>query len=186
MVEKLTSKILLTALKRKFDKAAVLKEVTMTDEEEETRVATAIAISSPGYKKYLDRKGLRYDAELPDDYNYRTAITTRRIDALIFDGNQRTAVEIKISRGDFFRDTPEKRYAWKKHSHRFVYLTPQGLVKPEEVAEDCGLWEYHDGKITVIKRAKINKNVVDFPASMTKYFAWRAFIAEEKLAKFLK
>ena len=181
---KVTSKELFTALLNKFNLvAAVLSEVTMTDEEEAYRVRSAIAQRDKYFKKWLDDKGESYDLnmEFPDGYDTNKAIVTRRIDALIFESQQITAVEIKISRSDFFRDTLAKRSAWVKHTNRFAYLTPKGLVKIEEVPAGCALWEYENGKITIVKRAKVNKEPADFPQSMIKYFAWRAFSAENKL-----
>jgi hypothetical protein len=181
MDEKITSKILLAAVKRKFPKAAILGEVTMTDEVEAERVRTAQAIMNPFYRKHYDKKGLTYQAELPTGYLPHIIPVDRRIDALIFEGNSRTAVEIKISRADFFRDTEEKRRPWIRHTNKFVYLVPSGLVKPTEVPEGCGLWEYHEGSIKSTKNARSNKEVEDFPQAMFKYFAWRAFLAEQKV-----
>jgi hypothetical protein len=183
MAIKYTSKELLAALRVKFPKAAVLSEVTMEDEEEAERMRTAHAARSKYYARKFKRRGQTVDAELPEDYDPYSAVIIRRIDALIFDGKVRTAVEIKISRADFFRETDAKRYAWRKHTHRFVYLTPKGLVKPEEVAEGCGLWEYDGTTVTVVKKATVNKEAVDLPVSMTKYFAWRAFAAERIIGK---
>lgn len=181
MTVKITSKELLVALRNKFRDAAVLAEVTMDDESELERVRTAYVKRYPYMRAQYEKDGLLCDAELPDGYKAKDAITRRRIDALIFETKTRTAVEIKISRADFFRDTELKRGAWLKHTHRFAYLVPKGLVKPEEVPDGCGLWEYENGIITITKRAKINKDAKEFPASMTKYFAWRAFAAERKL-----
>lgn len=181
---KITSKVLLDALRYKFRDAAVLAEVTMEDEAELERWRTAEVKRYPSMRAHYEKEGLSCDAVLPDDYSVKNSITTRRIDALIFETKTRTAVEIKISRADFFRDTEAKRSAWLRHSHRFAYLVPKGLVKVEEVPDGCGLWEYENGVITIIKRSKINKAAVDFPQSMTKYFAWRAFAAEQKLARY--
>jgi hypothetical protein len=180
---KITSQELLAALRKKFDTAAVLSEVTMTDEEESHRVRSAYAMKSAYYKRLFKKRGQSFDLTmiLPEGYDTSKAILTRRIDALIFESQQITAVEIKISRSDFFRDTLEKRSAWVKHTNRFAYLTPKGLVKSEEVPEGCALWEYENGIITIVKRSKINKESTDFPQSMVKYFAWRAFSAENKL-----
>ena len=181
---KITSKVLCAALRRKYQQAAILSEVTMEDEEEAARYRTYMALHSVYYKRAFKKKGLSTDAFLPEDYNVKKSVQTRRIDALMFDGQERTAIEIKISRADFFRDTPEKRFAWQKHTNRFVYLVPKGLVKPEEVADGCGLWEYENGVITVTKRARINKNFEEFPSSMMRYFAWRAFAAEQKIPNY--
>lgn len=181
MTQKITSKELLLALRNKFRDAAVLAEVTMDDEDELERVRTAYVKIYPHMKAGYEKEGVTCNAELPDGYRVNEAITRRRIDALIFETKTRTAVEIKISRADFFRDTEAKRGAWLRHTHRFAYLVPKGLVKTEEVPDGCGLWEYENGIITITKRAKINKEAKEFPASMTKYFAWRAFAAERRL-----
>lgn len=180
-IPKTTSKELLLALRHKYRDAAVLAEVTMDDEQELERARTAEVLLYPSMRKTYEKDGLSCDAVLPDGYSPYHAITRRRIDALIFETKHRTAVEIKISRADFFRDTEAKRSAWMKHTHRFAYLVPKGLVKPEEVPDGCGLWEYENGVIAITKRAKINKGAEEFPAAMTKYFAWRAFAAERKL-----
>jgi len=187
METKLSSKILYSGLLKKYagKQAAILGEVTMEDEIEQARYRTYQALRSPYYKKAYIKNGLSFDAELPDDY-VPTTTHVRRIDALVFEGPQRTAVEIKISRADFFRDTLEKRSAWMRHTNRFVYLTPKGLIKLDEVPDNCGLWEYDPAtrKVTSVKNAKLNKDVQDFPASMVKYFAWRAFIAENKNGRY--
>jgi len=184
MTEAITSKVLFDALLAKFPKAAILSEVTMEDESAGYAMRTYNVLTNPYTKKYYDKKGLDYGDVMPVGFDPNLSIPVRRIDALIFDWKIRTAVEIKISRSDFFRDTEAKRAPWMRHTHKFVYLTPKGLVKPEEVAKGCGLWEYQeDGKIVSVKNASTNKEVQDFPPSMTKYFAWRAFAAEQKLRK---
>lgn len=73
---------------------------------------------------------------------------TRIIDVLLMrnwsSGKQpyeRIAVEVKVSRADFFRDTSEKRAPWEALAHRFAYATPAGLVTPDEVPEGCWLME---------------------------------------------
>lgn len=180
---KITSRELLAALLKKFNTSAVLSEVTMTDEEAAHQARSAYAQKSPYYKRKFKKRGQSFDLNMvfPEGYDVNKAIITRRIDALIFETKQITAVEIKISRSDFFRDTLEKRNAWVLHTNRFVYLTPKGLVKLEEVPVNCALWEYENGIITIVKRSKVNKEPKDFPQTMIKYFAWRAFSAENKL-----
>jgi hypothetical protein len=169
------------ALRRKHYKAAVLKEVTVPDEEAAHIYHTLTAQKSPYMRKHYVEKGIKHDAELPDDHTFTTENLTlvRRIDFLIFEGETIIAVEMKISKADFRRDTEEKRRAWKKVTNRFVYLTPAGLLTPADIPEGCGLWEYQtDGSIVVTKRAKTNNTPAPFPPSMIKYFAWRAYNAE--------
>lgn len=54
---------------------------------------------------------------------------------------ERIAVEVKISRADFRRDTPAKRAPWEALVHRFAYAVPAGLVTVDEVPSGCWLIE---------------------------------------------
>lgn len=58
---------------------------------------------------------------------------------------ERIAVEVKVSRGDFQRDTARKRAPWEALAHRFAYAVPDGLVAPGEVPDGCWLIEVSDG-----------------------------------------
>lgn len=169
------------ALCFKHKKSAILKEVTVPDEEAEHVYRTWLATyGSPWYKRTYDQQGLTYDAVIPDGYDHRNVKLTRRIDFLMFEGQEITAVEMKVSKADFRRDTEDKRRAWKNITNRFVYLTPEGMLNPDEVPEGCGLWEFHNGRIVVVKKAKRNPEPQPFPPSMIKYFAWRVFTAETR------
>lgn len=170
--------IFYAALRAKHNKAAILTEVTMPDLHAERLSRAARVLSNPRMKRIYDKSGLDYDAEVPDGYNWRDAKLTRRIDFLMFEGQAITAIEMKVSKADFRRDTEDKRRAWKSVVNRFVYLTPKGLLTPDEIPEGCGLWEYDNGVITVVKKCRSNPNPEPFPPTMMKYFAWRAFAAE--------
>ena len=64
--------------------------------------------------------------------------------------------EVKVSRSDFKNEiaTPWKREQAVAISNRFYFATPKGLVKPEEIPEDCGLIEFSDkGRIRHIIKA---------------------------------
>jgi len=175
--------IFYAALRAKHNKAAILTEVTMPDLHAERLSRAARALSNPRMKRIYDKSGLDYDAEVPDGYNWQDAKLTRRIDFLMFEGQAITAIEMKVSKADFRRDTEDKRRAWKSVVNRFVYLTPKGLLTPEEIPEGCGLWEYDNGVITVVKKCRSNPNPEPFPPTMMKYFAWRAFAAESTRVK---
>lgn len=54
---------------------------------------------------------------------------------------ERVAVEVKVSRGDFFRDTDEKRAPWRLLAHRFVYAAPEGMLTPADIPSGCWLIE---------------------------------------------
>lgn len=90
----------------------------------------------------------------------------RRIDALLRDTLGYTAIEIKVTRADFRRDTPEKRRAWIAHTRRFVYAAPAGLLKASEIPDGCGLWEFDGRRLTVAKKATINKSPATFPRAV--------------------
>lgn len=70
-------------------------------------------------------------------------------DIWAFNGWSTIVVEVKTSRSDFFNDV--KKW-WRQPGYEECiggnfryYLTPQGLLKPEELPEGVGLLEY-DGK----------------------------------------
>ena len=54
-----------------------------------------------------------------------------------------TSYEIKISRGDFLRDvkSPLKQRGARLFSDQFWFVTPPGLLKPEEIPDWAGLLE---------------------------------------------
>lgn len=100
--------------------------------------------------------------------------TSRRIDALMFDGTRtRTAIEVKVSRADFLRETDAKRRPWRKITHRFVYATPAGLLKPEEIPDGCGLWEVDGSAVRIMKRSKLNPKPDPIPHQVLVAFAYR-------------
>ena len=114
--------------------------------------------------EHFARTGIEPASEVPADWSPGSP-GRRRIDALLFGRNGRTAIEIKVTRSDFFADTEEKRRPWRAVTDFFVYATPPGLVDPSEVPKDCGLWEvsldlergWKPGEIAVAKRAVRNK-----------------------------
>lgn len=56
-------------------------------------------------------------------------------------GLERLALEIKVTRGDFFQDVrhPEKQAPWRELAERHAYAVPDGLVRLEEVPRESGL-----------------------------------------------
>jgi hypothetical protein len=113
----------------------------------------------------------------------------RRIDALMIKGKQRTAIEIKVSRADFLRETPRKRAPWQAICHRFVYAVPTGLITPDEVPDGIGLWEVSldeilDGRrgITVTRRARVNKDPRPVPDQLFVAMCYRAMKIQSRTA----
>lgn len=53
------------------------------------------------------------------------------------------AFEIKVSRSDFLSELkkPDKKRLALHYSNEFYFVAPKGLIKPEELPNDCGLIE---------------------------------------------
>lgn len=100
----------------------------------------------------------------------------RRIDALLIGkSGQRTAIEVKVSRADYKRETMEKRRAWQAITHRFIYAVPPGLITPDEVPDGCGLWYVSPGgSIVIAKKARINKTPAEPPIQLFNALCYRA------------
>ena len=65
-------------------------------------------------------------------------------------GFKARAYEIKISRADFRRDTAVKQREARLFSDQFYYVTPVGLIRPDDVPDWAGLIEYTDGVFKTI------------------------------------
>jgi hypothetical protein len=154
---------ILDAVARKHSDCALIREVLVTDPEAD-RFAAADAWSAAG------RPG-----RMP-----RFEPTARRIDGLLFDGGQsRTALEVKISRSDYLRETDAKRRMWRAITNRFVYVTPTGLLRAEEIPDGCGLWEVDDnGRVSIVRRARVNKSPEPIPHQVLVAIAYRLKTAE--------
>jgi hypothetical protein len=63
------------------------------------------------------------------------------------------AYEIKVSRSDFLHEirNPLKRAQGLKLSNYFYFVTPKGLVKPEEIPPETGLIEVNDDLTSRVK-----------------------------------
>ena len=108
---------------------------------------------------------------------------TRRIDALMFESLERTAIEIKVTMADWKRDTYYKRAPWANVTNRFVYAVPKSLylsfdgnfgIARLEVS-DCGVWTVdEDGGVAVVKKANIRKHPEPLPQQVVQSLAYRA------------
>ena len=80
---------------------------------------------------------------------------------------ERIAYEVKVSRADFLNEIkmPWKRETAMAYSNRFIYITPPGLIKKDEIPEGCGLQEVHpSGHIrTVVKAPQRNVGIRTLP-----------------------
>lgn len=125
---------------------------------------------------YRDKEGPCRPGPGPQDSWFR------RIDALIVNGSQRTAIEIKVSHVDFLRETDAKRRPWLPIVHRFVYVCPAEVIQPSEVPDGCGLWWVVEDprgrghgyrKLEIKKRATINKNPDPIPPQIVVALCYR-------------
>lgn len=199
LTSKYRAKDLLDSLESLYSKRySILREVTMIDPEANKLYwAYQYGLYPDYYGKSLAKRGedLENLPIVPADYDPRKSPTVRRIDALMVGGMdsygeyQKTAVEIKVSRADFKRDTEAKRKPWMNVTNRFVYLVPDGLVTPDEVPAECGLWYWKPyvynsgGSITIAKKAKIRHSVEDFDSYFESYMIGRASRAEAELRR---
>lgn len=89
--------------------------------------------------------------------DYRGIPVEQRIDAFAMHcwpskKFERIAYEIKVHRGDWIKEMaqPKKREASLLFSNRMYFAAPEGLIKPREIPEPCGLIEVRgDGFWTV-------------------------------------
>lgn len=154
---------ILDAIARKHSRCALIREVTVTDPE----------AKSASDEWWTRHRGRNFGQDPSDPYPGVT--WTRRIDGLLLDGGgTRTAVEVKVSRADFARESDAKRDPWRRITNRFVYATPVGLLNPPEIPEGCGLWEIaDDGRVYVRVRARINREPEPIPHQVLVALAYR-------------
>lgn len=105
---------------------------------------------------------------------------TRRIDALMFDSLQRTAIEIKVSAADVKRETWQKVRPWRRVVHRYVYVVPAGLIEQPPIY-GCGLWWLHPptprhryGRLEVRRKARVQPYPEQLPQHVIQALAYRA------------
>lgn len=187
----MNAKTLITALRKYKIKDAVIREVTLNDQHERGIYHRWQSEGKWGRSEDWYRANNQPFAEtVPEGWSPVTAKFERRIDAVVI-GKDMTAVEVKVSRADFFRDTEDKRRAWRDAADFFVYLVPKGLVTPSEVPDYCGLWYFDVDKydprsfwahgITLEKRPKRNKDATGLPPYLVKSLLGRLSRHEMKL-----
>lgn len=84
--------------------------------------------------------------ELRLGVGYSKSTCEQRLDALAthcWTPYERVAYEVKTSRSDFLREMkkPAKRKRGLMLSNEFFFAAPAGLIAPEEVPPECGLYE---------------------------------------------
>lgn len=76
-----------------------------------------------------------------------------------------TAYEVKVDRSDFTRD--EKWRAYMHFCHQMAFACPAGLIQPDELPEEVGLYYYDNGKL-VTKRKPVYR-AVEVPSNVLMY-----------------
>lgn len=113
-------------------------------------------------KHYSSKRGeWAFFAELRVGTGFTQKHHEQRLDAWAINlypstGHNAIAFEVKVSRGDFRRELrdPAKRYSALMVSNLYYFVTPVGLVDPDEVPDLCGLMEVdEDGVVNTVKRA---------------------------------
>lgn len=140
---------ILDTIRLKYPKAAIVPELSIND---------------PSWHDWKDQLPLE-DLLKMKPY--------RRIDALMMQTFERTAIEIKISKADFNNDSYHKRRPWQRVTHRFIYAVPHDLdvMSPH----GCGLWKIHeDGSIEIVKKAIIQKHPEPLPQDVIQRLMYRA------------
>lgn len=186
MSDRETTKAIEAAIYRKFlgyrSGFGVLREVSIDDlaAQDEYRESAGIAAG-----RRLTKRQKRSMA----------APVVRRIDFLLMrisrgsrPRHERMALEVKVSKADFKRDTDEKRRAWFSVADRFAYVAPAGLISVDELPPGCGLLEYHADALfpsDELKWKKVAPKKTEPPIPFdTQFFAYlfgRASRAEHKL-----
>lgn len=74
---------------------------------------------------------------------------------------ERISFEIKISRSDFLLEMrkPSKRRQALALSNKFYFVTPVGLLKPEEIPSDSGLMEVDGEEVKIKVRAPARESI---------------------------
>lgn len=96
-------------------------------------------------------------------------------------------MEVKISRADFFADQkkPFREKPKKGMGDQRIYLTPKGLIKPEEVPYGWMLWEVHGKTKPTLKVIKGKEKRIVKEAGKSKT-EWHYVNCDEKEFLYLK
>ena len=122
-----------------------LIEIGHYDKERKVKVTSNDVLK--GLESYYADSGLIVVPEVSIAYGGE-----RRVDALVVGRGNETAIicEVKVSRQDFKHELeqPGKRELALELSSQYFFCAPEGLIKPKELPEECGLLELgKDNKI---------------------------------------
>ena len=75
----------------------------------------------------------------------------RVIDGVLALQGRRIAIEAKVSRSDFRRETDAKRAPSWGACHECAYLAPAGVIRPADLPDGWGLWEVDVDGLTITR-----------------------------------
>ncbi len=78
-----------------------------------------------------------------------------------------TGYEVKVIRGDFVRD--EKWHAYLQYCHQFYFVSPPGVVEPQDLPDGVGLIHYNPEKMTLRTKKKAVYKSIEIPRDMLYY-----------------
>lgn len=106
--------------------------------------------------------------------NMNSAVAGERPDALgIKSCGETFLIEAKISRNDFLADLkkPWRQPGYNALGHYRAYLTPRGMLSPDEIPYGWQLWEIHGKTKPIVKVIKGRVKQAD-PSGRTTWKAW--------------
>lgn len=130
-------------------------------------------LTSKGYKYVFSNMRSSFANENPDALGFKSGFT----DAFV--------IEVKVSRSDFLADSKkDSRELGKGIGLHYAYLTPKGLLKPEEIPYGWWLLEVSEGKnpkIKIIKGISKSKGKTIYPNTDYKEMLYfRNYFSENK------
>lgn len=75
--------------------------------------------------------------------------------------------EVKVSRADFLQDN--KWPGYMAYCHRFAFVCPKGLIKPEELPEEVGLIYYYPDSGALVSKRPAKHRLVNIPSDLYQY-----------------
>jgi hypothetical protein len=127
---------------------------------DEIGVVAANKLASMGYIAAMANVAAGAGGEQPDSIGIKSC-------------GESFLVEVKVSRADFLSD---KKKPWRdpevsSYGHFRAYLTPKGLLTPEDIPYGWQLWEVHGKTKPVVKVIKgaVKEKHLDHSWSPTKY-----------------
>lgn len=104
-------------------------------------------------------------------------------DAIGWKGGYSHLVECKTSRADFRSDKKKmfRKHLWLSMGAYKWYLTPKGLLKPEEVSEQWGLLEVRGRTIRKIKKGETESTGIIKPGSYSTTAEIKLLLSELRL-----